>query len=167
MHLDIVCSLVIYAFATIAFYLLGAGVLHRLGLAPTGSEMITVLSRIYTDTLGEWALWLFYLGAVVTLYGTIFASTAAHSRLFADLVRIGGVFPRCGLEPAWLSVRRLETECEDRKSCERQKRAVHGELKRGGRKDSPSIVHSAAGVAPARISRKEREFRPWRRRSPR
>ncbi len=28
MHLDIACSLVIYTFATLAFYLLGAGVLH-------------------------------------------------------------------------------------------------------------------------------------------
>lgn len=94
MHLDILCSLVIYAFATIAFYLLGAGVLHRLGLVPQGNATVTVLSRIYTDTLGEWALWLFYLGAVITLYGTIFASTAAHSRLFADLMRIGGAFDR-------------------------------------------------------------------------
>jgi manganese transport protein len=94
MHLDIVCSLVIYALATIAFYLLGAGVLHRLGLEPRGNATITVLSRIYTETLGEWALWLFYLGAVVTLYGTIFASTAAHSRLFADLMRVLGAFER-------------------------------------------------------------------------
>ena len=31
MHVDIVCSLVIYTLATTAFYLLGAGVLHRMG----------------------------------------------------------------------------------------------------------------------------------------
>jgi Mn2+/Fe2+ NRAMP family transporter len=97
MHLDIVCSLVIYALATIAFYLLGAGVLHRLGLVPQGNATVTVLSRIYTDTLGQWALWLFYLGAVVTLYGTIFASTAAHSRLFADLMRVLGAFERSNM----------------------------------------------------------------------
>jgi len=53
-----------------------------------------VLSQIYTQTLGPWALWLFYAGAVVTLYGTIFASTAAHSRLFADAVRVSGAFAR-------------------------------------------------------------------------
>jgi manganese transport protein len=98
MHLDIVCSLVIYAFATVAFYLLGAGVLHRLGLVPQGNAMLTVLSRIYTETLGGWALWLFYLGAVVTLYGTIFAATAAHARLFADLMRITGFYARADIE---------------------------------------------------------------------
>ena len=90
MHLDIVCSLVIYTVATVSFYLLGAAVLHRLGLVPASGDMIRVLSNIYTETLGGWALWIFYAGAVVTLYGTIFASTAAHSRLFADLVRIMG-----------------------------------------------------------------------------
>jgi hypothetical protein len=30
----------------------------------------------------------------VTLYGTIFASTAAHARLFADAVRIAGSYAR-------------------------------------------------------------------------
>jgi manganese transport protein len=94
MHLDILCSLVIYTLATVAFYLLGAGVLHRLGLVPAERDTIAVLSNIYTQTLGGWALWLFYAGAVITLYGTVFASTAAHARLFADLVRLLGVYQR-------------------------------------------------------------------------
>ena len=94
MHLDIACSLVIYTLATVAFYLLGAGVLHRIGVVPAERDTVRVLSQIYTQTLGDWALWLFYAGAVVTLYGTIFASTAAHSRLFADAIRIGGAFMR-------------------------------------------------------------------------
>ncbi|MGH9309237.1 MAG: Nramp family divalent metal transporter [Vicinamibacterales bacterium] len=94
MHLDILWSLAIYTMATIAFYLLGAGILHRMGVVPPDRDMIQVLSQIYTQTLGDWALWVFYAGAVVTLYGTIFASTAAHARLFADAVRVGGGFRR-------------------------------------------------------------------------
>ncbi len=94
MHLDILCSLVIYTLATVAFYLLGAGVLHKSGVVPAQRDTIQVLSRLYTQTLGDWALWLFYAGAVITLYGTIFASTAAHSRLFADAVRVGGGYER-------------------------------------------------------------------------
>ena len=94
MHLDIVCSLAIYTMATVAFYLLGAGVLHRMGVVPADRDTIAVLSNIYTQTLGGWALWVFYAGAVVTLYGTIVASTAAHARLFADVARIGGAFAR-------------------------------------------------------------------------
>jgi manganese transport protein len=94
MHLDIVCSLVIYTMATVAFYLLGAGILHRAGTVPAAQDTVMVLSQIYTQTLGEWALWLFYAGAAVTLYGTIFAATAAHSRLFADMVRMTGAYAR-------------------------------------------------------------------------
>ena len=94
MHLDIACSLVIYTMATVAFYLLGAGVLHRMGMVPAARDTVAVLSQIYTQTLGEWALWVFYAGVVVTLYGTIFASTAAHSRMMADLVRVLGLYPR-------------------------------------------------------------------------
>jgi manganese transport protein len=94
MHLDITCSLAIYTMATVAFYLLGAGVLNRMGVVPGDRDMIVVLSNIYTQTLGRWALWLFYAGAVVTLYGTVFSSTAGNARLFADAVSIAGGFAR-------------------------------------------------------------------------
>ncbi len=93
MHTDIVASMVIYTVATIAFYLLGAGILHGMGLVPAANDMIPVLSRMYTETLGPWALWLFYAGAIATLYGTIFAATAADSRVLADLMRLAEVFP--------------------------------------------------------------------------
>lgn len=92
MHLDIIVSMIVYTVATIAFYLLGAGVLHGMGRVPKGNDMISALSNIYTQTLGGWSLGLFYLGAVAVLYSTIFAATAAHSRLFADLCRLMGFF---------------------------------------------------------------------------
>jgi Mn2+/Fe2+ NRAMP family transporter len=94
MHLDILSSMVIYTVATLAFYLLGAGILHGMGVVPSARDMIPVLSNIYTQTLGPWALWVFYVGAIATLYGTIFASTAAHSRLFADMCRLLGLYAR-------------------------------------------------------------------------
>ena len=94
MHFDIGVSVVVYTTATVAFYLLGAGVLHGMGVVPAASDLIPVLSHLYTRTLGPWALPLFYLGAMVTLYGTIFAATAAHSRVYADLCRILGLFER-------------------------------------------------------------------------
>ena len=98
MHLDIATSMMIYTAATVAFYLLGAGVLHGMGVVPAASDMIPVLSNLYTKTLGTWALPFFYIGAVATLYGTAFAATAAHSRLFADMCRLGGMFDADDLE---------------------------------------------------------------------
>jgi hypothetical protein len=92
MHFDIAVSMIIYTAATVAFYLLGAGVLHGMGLVPASSDMIPVLSNLYTQTLGGWTLGVFYVGAIATLYGTVFAATAAHSRLFADMCRLAGRF---------------------------------------------------------------------------
>jgi len=92
MHLDIIASMIIYSIATVAFYLLGAGILHGMGKVPAAKDMIPVLSNIYTQTLGGWSLWLFYAGAIATLYGTIFAATAANSRVGADMLRLMGVF---------------------------------------------------------------------------
>jgi manganese transport protein len=86
--------MVIYTLATVAFYLLGAGVLHAQGLVPAASDTIQVLSRLYTGTLGEWARWPFYIGAIATLYGTIFAATAAHARSFADMCSVMGLYNR-------------------------------------------------------------------------
>jgi manganese transport protein len=92
MQMDVLASMVIYTLSTIAFYLLGAGILHGMGLVPAAKDMIPVLSNIYTQTLGSWSLWLFYLGAIATLYGTIFASTAGNVRLYADMCQLLGCF---------------------------------------------------------------------------
>lgn len=94
MHVDILCSMAVYTLATAAFYLLGAGILHARGIVPAARDMIPVLSRLYTETLGGWSIWLFYLGAIATLYGTIFAATAAQSRMMADMVRLLGGYAR-------------------------------------------------------------------------
>jgi manganese transport protein len=94
MGVDVLNSMVIYTFATIAFYLLGAGVLNGMGLVPQGSEMISTLSNLYTQTLGAWSLPLFLVGAVAVLYSTVFASTAAHCRVFADFTGMLGIYDR-------------------------------------------------------------------------
>ncbi len=94
MNVDILTSMVVYCVATLAFYMLGAGVLHRAGLVPKGMDMIPVLSNMYTQTLGPWALWPFYIGAIATLYGTIFAATAGNSRALADTAGLLGAFKR-------------------------------------------------------------------------
>ncbi|MCY4187380.1 MAG: Nramp family divalent metal transporter [Bryobacterales bacterium] len=94
MGFDVIFSMVIYTFATVAFYLLGAGVLKGMGLTPQGPEMVQVLSAIYTQTLGDWSLGLFMVGAFAVLYSTVFASTAAHCRVWADFVGMLGVYDK-------------------------------------------------------------------------
>lgn len=88
MHMDVVVSMIVYTLATIAFYLLGAGVLHGMGQIPVGTNMIPALSNVYTKTLGPWSLWLFYFGAIMILYGTLFAVTAGNARMLADFSQL-------------------------------------------------------------------------------
>lgn len=94
MHMDVVVSMIVYTLATIAFYLLGAGVLHTLDQIPAGTNMIAALSNVYTQTLGGWSLWLFYFGAILILYGTIFAVTAGNARMLADFSQMLKAFAR-------------------------------------------------------------------------
>jgi Mn2+/Fe2+ NRAMP family transporter len=94
MHWDIVVSMVVYTLATVAFYMLGAGVLHTMGTVPQGNQTIAVLSNMYTQTMGSFGLVVFYVGAVFALYSTVFAATAANSRIFSDMLQLVGLFER-------------------------------------------------------------------------
>ncbi len=84
MYLDAVLSMVVYTMVTAAFYLLGAAVLHPGGQIPEGYEMVEVLSRIFTETIGEGARWLFLVGAFFVLYSTLFTATASWARVWGD-----------------------------------------------------------------------------------
>lgn len=84
MYLDAVASMLIYTTTTAAFYLLGAAVLHGRGAVPEGPEIIAVLSRVYTETLGPGAMGLFLAGAVSALFSTLFVACASSTRMFTD-----------------------------------------------------------------------------------
>ncbi|CAM04391.1 Mn2+/Fe2+ NRAMP family transporter [Saccharopolyspora erythraea NRRL 2338] len=91
MYKDVFLSWVIYTFSTLAFFVMGAAVLHPQGLVLEGNEMITTLSRMYTDTIGEWANVLFLLGAVAVLGSTLWASVPSWSRMYTNLFATLGV----------------------------------------------------------------------------
>lgn len=84
MQLDVWVSMVVYTFATVAFYLLGAAVLGRVGLNPAGGDMVRTLSQMYVPVFGTWAPIIFLIGAVAVLYSTFFVAAAGHSRIVAD-----------------------------------------------------------------------------------
>jgi hypothetical protein len=91
MRWDAWCSMVVYTFATIAFYLLGAAVLNRTNLNPAGSEMIRYLSVMYRPVFGEVAQLMFLFGAFAVLYSTFFVANASLARVFSDVLRVLGL----------------------------------------------------------------------------
>ncbi len=88
---DAFCSMVIYTFATIAFYLLGAAILWRVGLNPEGTDMIATLGTMYAPVFGDWAKWVFIIGAFVVLYSTFFVASGGGARVMADAFRVFGL----------------------------------------------------------------------------
>jgi hypothetical protein len=91
MYKDALVSWVIYTFGTLAFYLMGAAVLQPQGLVPQGNGMITTLSRIYTDTLGQWASVLFLIGAIAVLGSTMWAAIPSWARMYTNVLATVGV----------------------------------------------------------------------------
>jgi Mn2+/Fe2+ NRAMP family transporter len=83
-------SMVVYTGATIAFYLLGAAVLHGKSLVVSDTDLIATLSELYKTSFGATGLWIFLIGAFIVLYSTVFISTASNGRLFADLLHLFG-----------------------------------------------------------------------------
>jgi Mn2+/Fe2+ NRAMP family transporter len=104
MQLDAWVSMVVFTVATVAFYLLGAAVLHRQGLDPKSNTMIRTLSEMYVQPLEGTAFEGlrgltrvgFLLGAWAVLFKTLYVATAANSRLTADFLHLAGYWKQEG-----------------------------------------------------------------------
>jgi len=91
MRYDAFTAMVIYTVATIAFFLMGVAVLHREGLDPDGMRMVSTLATAYVPVFGEYARWLFLIGAIAVLYSTYMVANAGYARMYADGLRVFGI----------------------------------------------------------------------------
>lgn len=92
MKKDAWLSWVVYTLSTMAFYVLGAAFLYPQGLVPKGTEVLEVISQIFTGTLGEWARVVFLLGAGVALVKTILANAPGFARSMSNTLAVFRVF---------------------------------------------------------------------------
>jgi manganese transport protein len=86
MYLDAFIAMFIYTIATIAFYILGASVLHGLAQIPKGLGVVKVLAKMYTEPWGAWALYVMAIGGFVVLFSTLVSWNAATQRIIADFL---------------------------------------------------------------------------------
>lgn len=91
MRVDAWGAMFIYTFATVAFYLLGAAILHRVGLNPEKDTMVRTLGVMYVPVFSSWASAIFLFGAFAVLYSTFFVANASHARTFADAMSVVGL----------------------------------------------------------------------------
>ncbi|GAA2181289.1 Nramp family divalent metal transporter [Brooklawnia cerclae] len=92
MKKDAWVSWFVYTLATVAFYILGATVLYKQGISPTGTDLIETISHIFTDTLGPWVGPLFLLLSAITLAKTLFTAVPNLSRQFTASLAVFGLF---------------------------------------------------------------------------
>ena len=71
---------------TAAYFLMGAAILHRGHLVPSGSAVVHQLSAVFTRVYGDWSYLLFMFGAFCTLYSTVVVVAAATGRMWADVL---------------------------------------------------------------------------------
>jgi hypothetical protein len=100
MQLDAWASMAVYTAVTVAFYLLGAATLGRLGLRPAGGEMVRTLGAMYAPVFGEAAAVVFLVGAFAVLYSTLFVAAAGNARMVADGLILAGLLPADDLSRA-------------------------------------------------------------------
>ncbi len=96
MQFDAWGSMVVYTIVTVAFYLLGAATLGRLGIVPAGGEMVRSLGAMYAPVFGDWAQDVFLWGAFAVLYSTLFVAAAGNARMVADGLAMQGLGPAGG-----------------------------------------------------------------------
>ncbi|MCA9063668.1 MAG: Nramp family divalent metal transporter [Planctomycetaceae bacterium] len=94
MKFDAFASMVIYTVATAAFYVMGVAVLHREGRDPEGMRLVSTLAQSYVPVFGNYAKWLFLLGAIAVLYSTYLVANAGNARMVADFGGVIGLTTR-------------------------------------------------------------------------
>jgi manganese transport protein len=92
MYLDALFAMVIYTLVTVAFYLLGAAVLHKSSIIPQGNGVIETLALIYTQSLGGGIKTVYLIGAFFVLFSSLYATLAAWTRVFPDIMGQFGWF---------------------------------------------------------------------------
>jgi Mn2+/Fe2+ NRAMP family transporter len=104
MYLDAWVSMVVFTIATVAFYVMGATVLHRQGLHPEGKDMIATLSEMYVPAFGSWTKLFFVVAASAVLFKTLYVASASHSRLTTDFLGLTGAvkYKEPTARPRWI-----------------------------------------------------------------
>jgi manganese transport protein len=85
MYLDAFVAMVIYTVVTVAFYLLGAAILHGRQEIPEGNDVIETLALIYTQSLGPGIRIAYLIGGFFVLFSSLYATLAAWTRVFSDI----------------------------------------------------------------------------------
>jgi len=90
MRTDTMVATALAVVLTIAYYIMGASILHKLEVLPAGLDVVKDISNIFTATYGRWAYWLFMFGGFCTLFSTLVVFGGSWGRMWADFTASTG-----------------------------------------------------------------------------
>ncbi len=91
MKYDAFASMLIYTLSTVAFFLMGAAVLHADGRNPDNHRLVSTLAESYVPVFGNYGRLLLLAGAIAVLYSTYLVANASNARVFADFTGVIGL----------------------------------------------------------------------------
>jgi len=109
MRADIIAGSILVIIVTVAFYILGAAVLHVMGKVPDGFQVIETISSIYTEAVGSWSRTIFLIAAICILYTTYIVNTAGIARVVGDVLFKGKLIKGSENPAKRIKVRRVLT----------------------------------------------------------
>ncbi|MFZ7104843.1 MAG: Nramp family divalent metal transporter [Peptococcaceae bacterium] len=108
MRADIIAGSILVIIVTVAFYILGAAVLHVMGKVPAGFEVIETISSIYTESVGPWTRTIFMIASIAILFTTFTVNTAGIARIIGDVLFKGKLIKDDSISQK-IKIRRLFT----------------------------------------------------------
>ncbi len=81
---DMNISYIVSALTGMAFLIVGAVVLHPIGLVPEGDEMGATIAQMYTDTFGTWIFPIIIAGGVAAMFSTALTYFDGQPRVFVE-----------------------------------------------------------------------------------
>ncbi len=81
---DMNISYIVSGLTGLAFLIVGAVVLHPIGLVPKSSQVGSTIARMYTDTFGAWVFPIIIAGGVAALFSTTLTYFDGQPRVFQE-----------------------------------------------------------------------------------
>lgn len=83
---DVGLTVILEAFVTTSFFIIGASVLANSGAYPDGAQLAVYLAGAYQDLFGPFGYWILIIGGFAALYSTIFGKLNLLTEVWPDIL---------------------------------------------------------------------------------
>jgi len=97
---NIISSILLAIFSTM-IWIASASTLHKMGIRPSGFEVVPQMASIFTAIYGDWSSTLFLVSVMAALFSSIIGPLYGMSRLWEEGFGVHGVYRKYNLKSKW------------------------------------------------------------------